>query len=159
MIANVVVSAFFHRDKARDRDALRMAYVAKVDSWLGTQRPTRDATVALELQSIAESLAAGEAHVPAFHWELEFPEVFTRSNSGFDAFIGNPPFLGGNQISTNFGMPYFAWLSTRYPPAGGVCAGAPTEYMRRVRRANPCLQVILFTLDDSSRGRFHFPTD
>jgi len=26
-----------------------------------------------------------------FHWELEFPDVFRVSNSGFDAIIGNPP--------------------------------------------------------------------
>jgi hypothetical protein len=29
-----------------------------------------------------------------FHWPLEFPEVFVSERSGFDAFIGNPPFLG-----------------------------------------------------------------
>ncbi len=26
-----------------------------------------------------------------FHWELEFPDVFTPQRSGFDAMIGNPP--------------------------------------------------------------------
>lgn len=26
-----------------------------------------------------------------FHWELEFPEVFTASQQGFDAMLGNPP--------------------------------------------------------------------
>lgn len=29
-----------------------------------------------------------------FHWPLEFPEVFARASSGFDALVGNPPFLG-----------------------------------------------------------------
>lgn len=29
-----------------------------------------------------------------FHWPLKFPEVFARSPSGFDAVVGNPPFLG-----------------------------------------------------------------
>lgn len=29
-----------------------------------------------------------------FHWPLEFPEVFIRPLSGFDALVGNPPFLG-----------------------------------------------------------------
>ncbi|MGK0417281.1 MAG: hypothetical protein ACJAST_002374 [Halopseudomonas sp.] len=29
-----------------------------------------------------------------FHWPLEFPEVFIGERSGFDAFVGNPPFLG-----------------------------------------------------------------
>ncbi|MEW6443202.1 MAG: hypothetical protein AB1640_19870 [bacterium] len=26
-----------------------------------------------------------------FHWEIEFPDVFTGSGSGFDAILGNPP--------------------------------------------------------------------
>jgi hypothetical protein len=26
-----------------------------------------------------------------FHWELEFPDVFTPERSGFDALVGNPP--------------------------------------------------------------------
>jgi hypothetical protein len=26
-----------------------------------------------------------------FHWELEFPDVFNRAGSGFDAILGNPP--------------------------------------------------------------------
>ena len=26
-----------------------------------------------------------------FHWELEFPDVFTPDRSGFDALVGNPP--------------------------------------------------------------------
>ena len=40
------------------------------------------------------------------HWPLEFPEVFTQDSSGFDAIIGNPPFLGGKKISTSLGEGY-----------------------------------------------------
>jgi hypothetical protein len=29
-----------------------------------------------------------------FHWPLQFPEVFVRQRPGFDAFVGNPPFIG-----------------------------------------------------------------
>lgn len=29
-----------------------------------------------------------------FHWPLEFPEVFSGNAIGFDAIVGNPPFLG-----------------------------------------------------------------
>lgn len=39
-----------------------------------------------------------------FHWPLAFPEVFTAG--GFDIIIGNPPFMGGLKISTNFGDKY-----------------------------------------------------
>ncbi len=31
------------------------------------------------------------ADLKFFHWELEFPDVFTPQRSGFDAVIGNPP--------------------------------------------------------------------
>ena len=37
---------------------------------------------------IIEQLAA---KLKFFHWELEFPDVFTPERSGFDAMIGNPP--------------------------------------------------------------------
>ena len=47
----------------------------------------------------------------AFHWEIEFPEVFSRENPGFDAFVGNPPFLGGKRISTVLGDTYKEWLT------------------------------------------------
>lgn len=41
---------------------------------------------------------------PPFHWELEYPEVFQRG--GFDAFVGNPPFIGGQKITGLMGVPY-----------------------------------------------------
>jgi len=43
-----------------------------------------------------------------FHWSVEFPEVIARG--GFDAFVGNPPFMGGRKISTNLGGDYLAYL-------------------------------------------------
>jgi len=45
-----------------------------------------------------------------FHWEIEFPEVFTRTNPGFDVFIGNPPFAGKNTITASNGPNYLQWL-------------------------------------------------
>lgn len=40
-----------------------------------------------------------------FHWPLEFPEVMVE-RGGFDAFVGNPPFMGGQMLTGNFGEPY-----------------------------------------------------
>lgn len=31
------------------------------------------------------------AEMKFFHWEVEFPDVFTKNRSGFDALLGNPP--------------------------------------------------------------------
>ncbi|MEV4621205.1 type IIL restriction-modification enzyme MmeI [Asanoa sp. NPDC049573] len=38
------------------------------------------------------------------HWPLEFPEVFEQG--GFDAIIGNPPFLGGQKVTGTLGPAY-----------------------------------------------------
>lgn len=45
-------------------------------------------------QPAAESLALSQGIARQrrfFHWELEFPDVFTASQQGFDALLGNPP--------------------------------------------------------------------
>ena len=40
-----------------------------------------------------------------FHWPLEFPEVFS-DDGGFDAMVGNPPFMGGKKITGVLGTDY-----------------------------------------------------
>jgi hypothetical protein len=45
-----------------------------------------------------------------FHWALQYPEVFEKDNSGFDAVIGNPPYLGGYRITGVLGTAYREYL-------------------------------------------------
>jgi hypothetical protein len=45
-----------------------------------------------------------------FHWPLEFPEVIVK-RGGFDAFVGNPPFMGGRKIRGALGGTYLAYLT------------------------------------------------
>ena len=44
-----------------------------------------------------------------FHWALEFPEIF-MGRGGFDAFVCNPPFMGGKKITGNLGTHYRDYL-------------------------------------------------
>lgn len=44
------------------------------------------------------------------HWPLAFPEVFSGGRHGFDAMVGNPPFLGGKRISGPLGTDYREFL-------------------------------------------------
>lgn len=46
-----------------------------------------------EFQAYARDQLRGRR---TFHWPVEFPEVFARG--GFDALVGNPPFVGGRLI-------------------------------------------------------------
>lgn len=57
-----------------------------------------------------------------FHWPLEFPEVFGNERDGFDAFIGNPPFLGGQKITGAMGTAFREYLVENL--AGGIRGSA-----------------------------------
>ena len=46
---------------------------------------------------------------PTFHWPLEFPEVMVE-RGGFDAFVCNPPFMGGRLIGRSLGDVYHEYL-------------------------------------------------
>jgi hypothetical protein len=53
-----------------------------------------------------------------FHWFIEFPEVF--SEGGFDCVLGNPPFLGGLRISTNYGQFFLNYINSSFIGSGGT---------------------------------------
>jgi len=61
--------------------------------------------------ALQASRPAGTADRLPLHWPLAFPEVFVdAAQPGFDAIIGNPPFLGGQKISGTLGNNYLDWL-------------------------------------------------
>ncbi|MEU3189076.1 hypothetical protein ABZ686_00190 [Streptomyces sp. NPDC006992] len=59
---------------------------------------------------LASELPEGAPERAPLHWPLEFPEVFLRGG-GFDAIVGNPPFLGGTKISGPAGVAYRQYLA------------------------------------------------
>ena len=99
VFGDLALAAFFEKAKPKEREALRLEFAAAVEhgetaryrSWLEERRHA-------------------EPPLAPFHWEIEFPEVFERENPGFDAVVGNPPFLGGKRISTVLGPTYRDWL-------------------------------------------------
>lgn len=102
VLGDAVLSAFFAEAKPRAREKRR----AMIESWVsGIGEAKWD-----ELRAAAASLRTGEHPVRPFHWAVEFPEVFARANPGFDAIVGNPPFLGGKQMPTYLGPVYCEYL-------------------------------------------------
>jgi hypothetical protein len=66
---------------------------------------------ALVEKDLQDPRQAGTVERQPFHWPLIFPEIFAdTATPGFDAIIGNPPFLGGLRISGIYGDDYLAWL-------------------------------------------------
>ncbi|MCF6522351.1 hypothetical protein HOY81_04465 [Streptomyces sp. JJ36] len=57
---------------------------------------------------LAVDLPEGALCREPLHWPLVFPEVFEKG--GFDAVIGNPPFLGGKKLTGALGTAYREYL-------------------------------------------------
>ena len=115
LIGDLVIGAFFAGTNDRERKQELARRLTAVNLWLqdGGHAPA-------ELREMQREL---RGTTPTFHWMLEFPEVFYAERPDpleegrvnrvafFDAFIGNPPFLGGRRISTQLGDEYSDWLS------------------------------------------------
>jgi hypothetical protein len=112
---DLIVSAFFaaEKDKARREklEELRDRYVA----WL----TSKVIDPALKPRAVVEKMREGHKGVWPFHWEIQFPEIFAKTDGGFDAVIGNPPFVGGKKISGALGKRYALWLSSMHPDSSG----------------------------------------
>ena len=61
--------------------------------------PTSFADLPPETQETAKEVAARHRF---FHWELEFPDVFSETGAGFDAVVGNPPWDIAKPVSMEF---------------------------------------------------------
>ncbi|HRI72217.1 MAG TPA: N-6 DNA methylase, partial [Polyangium sp.] len=113
MLGDLVIASFFQEssDKGRKK-ALEDIWVKGV-AWLNNDSYEH------ELTGMVEDLRKGDRPVPAFHWEIEFPEVFGRANPGFDCFVGNPPFAGKNTITATSGDLYIDWLKVLHEESHG----------------------------------------
>ena len=132
LIGDMAVSAFLEREKPKERQTLRVAYAGKLQEWLARSAASSTASVSTasvgyglqavphaELAGIADALREDPHPISPFHWEIEFPEVFTRPNGGFDVFVGNPPFAGKNTLADSTRAQYPVWLQTLHPESHG----------------------------------------
>ena len=108
LLGDLALAAFFEGPKPKQREDLRRQFADAVQrgerctaTWVGW----------------LEELRRKEPPLAPFHWEIEFPEVFDRENSGFDSVVGNPPFMGGKRVSTTLGDRYRDWLSVVHSEA------------------------------------------
>ena len=83
----------------------------------------RDVLASMRRRSIAAlstDMPAEKSARRPFHWPLEFPEVFIPQTGGFDAVIGNPPFLGGRRITYRHSEALLSYLKTWLHGAAGT---------------------------------------
>jgi N-6 DNA Methylase len=111
---DLIIAAFFSANNNKDREAKRKQLRFQFDDW-----QLRNGDV----QELVAAVVELRKTTYPFHWELEFPEVFEvnrrSNNTGFDCFIGNPPFLGGSKISSTYSDEYLQWLLMVHPKSHG----------------------------------------
>jgi hypothetical protein len=109
LITDAFVGCVLVETKGRALEEGLTTIAALADAAAGGQQDARDALIRMAKRDLAKDEPYQRSREP-FHWPLEFPEVFGRKNGGFDAFVGNPPFVGGKRISTVSGPAYNVWL-------------------------------------------------
>jgi hypothetical protein len=145
LAGDLIIGAHFAEPDPKARNAL-LAELLEAFAQFDEQTPGDDSALLTRHPSLARVLAAAE-RVRPFHWPFEFPEVFlpphadpplpaALTSAGFDAFIGNPPFLGGLRISTVSGPEYLAYLREYYPSSHGTADLCAFFFLRAFGRLN-----------------------
>ncbi len=103
-------------DKTRgfDRASLQAARLAS--AVVNDQKDSMSRAEKAKAEWLAANQVAGTFNRQPIHWPLAFPEVFEgedgsgSASTGFDAIIGNPPFLGGQRLTGATGTAYREYL-------------------------------------------------
>ncbi|MBG0747603.1 MAG: restriction endonuclease, partial [Planktothrix agardhii KL2] len=114
--ADLLISCYLTNAKKQEQQGLRSALLMVAQGTMSITDYQRE--ILPDLNSLTP-----------FHWELEFPEVFLtarnepesnlnrkskivtrQSTIGFNALVGNPPFMGGKKITGALGTPYRDYL-------------------------------------------------
>lgn len=118
IVADVCVGAFFAEAKDAPREKERKRRLELVERWL-----TGDAAAGQEVQELA---ADARRKLVPFHWWIEFPEVFFEERpdpldggamnhaASMEGVVGNPPFMGGRDVSERLGETYNNFLRAQH---------------------------------------------
>jgi hypothetical protein len=92
-----------YQEMKRAFDSWCAAWFWPADELAQAPTPATFYALAPTAQAMVDELA-DELHF--FHWEIEFPDVFARTEHGFDAVLANPPWDIAKSISLEFFSDY-----------------------------------------------------
>lgn len=119
------------REKLEATELIANTFIGEVIASAGNKSVSEDIVISISAQAkqllsgdkdsfltfLKRSIATLQSDLPPhreprkpMHWCLEFPEVFSSGRGGFDAIVGNPPFLGGQKITGFMGDCYREYL-------------------------------------------------
>lgn len=139
IVADLIIGAALahagKKESALDDELLELSL--SLPNLLAAKDETARATAADALRARARALidsSRGPQHAArsTFHWPQEFPEVLGRG--GFDAFVGNPPFQGGQRITGTLGTDYRDYLVEHLADGGRGSADLVSYFFLRAAR-------------------------
>lgn len=116
LIADAFIGIVFAENRAGERIAQIETLAALADAAANENDAPRSALARGIERDLANDVP-GNSHLQPFHWPLQFPEVFSGTKNGFDAVLGNPPFVGGRRMRAALGDKTLGWLQTAWPHA------------------------------------------
>lgn len=139
--ADLLVAGEFWGGNAADKQE-RVRHAAVVSGHYVEHGPTE------EFEEKAEKERRGQK---MFHWPLEFPEVVLK-REGFDAFVCNPPFMGGKKISPSLGDSYLNYLKNRWSHASGSADLCANFFLQSMEMLNKCGTFGLIATNTIAQG-------
>jgi hypothetical protein len=121
LAGDAVLAAFFSAETPKPREEARKQLRQQMEAAL---KNLGKLELAEPIENAVAVLRRGPKGVMPFHWELEFPEVFTVATKGnveggFNAIVGNPPFAGKNTMLAAHADAYPDWLKALHEQSHG----------------------------------------
>jgi hypothetical protein len=140
--ADLLVAAEFWGESAKDK-LEKVRHAAAVSGHYIENGPTEE---------FEEQAAKERRGHKMFHWPLEFPAVIVK-RGGFDAFVGNPPFMGGSKITGQLGTEYRAFIVNQLTNGDkGKADLSGYVLLRAARCIRPLGNVGLITTNSIAQG-------
>ena len=107
LLGDACISAFFSGKNKRDREERVDQLAGIAGAYLEEPKAGRPGLELVQsLRDAADTLKQGKHPIKPIHWEIEFPEMFSGADGGFAGFVGNPPFMGGRNMTSSCGDTY-----------------------------------------------------
>ena len=154
LAGDAVLSAFFSADKPKPREEARKLLQQQMEAAL---KNLGKLELAEPIENAVAGLRRGAKGVMPFHWELEFPEVFTADakgnvTGGFDAIVGNPPFAGKNTLIAAHADAYPDWLKALHEQSHGNSDLVAHFFRRAFTLLRPCGRFGLIATNTVGQG-------
>ena len=153
--------SYSHLEHRREFERFRLACDVWTSAFFQDFQPNRSHVTTEVLRSSLSRALISDVRLARFvsdasdansfiHMPLAFPEVLGQG--GFDVIIGNPPFMGGQRISGEFGDKYRQWLTIAFPPFVGTADLCATFFRQAASLLKQSARLGLLATNTISQG-------